>query len=51
MLLLHYNKIVTNIQKSNELGIFLMENIYLIIGLVVGIIVAIVMRNTLKTKP
>jgi len=38
-------------KASEELGTFLMENIYLIIGLIIGIVVVILMRKTFKTKP
>lgn len=38
-------------QASEDLGTFLAENIYLIIGLIIGIVVVILMRKTFKTKP
>lgn len=38
-------------QLSKDLGVFLIENIYLILGLLVGVVVAIVMRKTFKMKP
>ena len=38
-------------QAGYDLGTFLTENIYLIIGLIIGIVVVILMRKTFKIKP
>jgi len=38
-------------QMGYDLGSFISDNLFLIIGLIIGIIVAIVMRKNLKVKP
>ncbi|WP_300433764.1 hypothetical protein [Christiangramia sp.] len=46
---------ISNGNKANQmdydLGNFIADNIFLIVGLIVGIIVAVVMRKNLKAKP
>jgi F0F1-type ATP synthase assembly protein I len=38
-------------QSKLEIGAFMIENKYLLLGLLVGVVVAILMRKTFNTKP